>query len=140
MAEVFGIVAGAIGVLDVSARGLQHLHRICTKWKHAPEEISALHNELQDLRVVIHQVKEAGKAIEAASPGDGVLATTLAVYLRNANEYVKQLNDSVDWLAAQSDIKKKYKWLRREGKVEDLKLRIRRVRESINSLLLAHGV
>lgn len=140
MAEVFGVVAGAIGVLDVSTRGVQRLSQLCARWNHAPQELLSLSNELQDLCVILDQIKTAERAIRATSQQDPSLVTALSEQLQSAEAHIKTMNDILDELASLKKFKKKYKWVRREGIIEKLRGQIRGVREGISALLLTHGV
>ncbi|KAF4449902.1 Ankyrin repeat-containing protein [Fusarium austroafricanum] len=140
MAEIFGVIAGTVGVLDVSKRGIDRLDHVCSRWRNAPQELLELRNEVEDLRVVLDQVMEAKTTIETTSQHDAPLAASLNEQYRKANDQLAALEDIVNALSSIKNYKKKYKWVRKEGKIETIKMRIRGVRESISSLLLAHGV
>lgn len=139
MAEMFGVIAGAVGVLDVSKRGIDRLDHVCSRWRNAPQELLELRNEVED-RVVLDQVMEAKTTIETTSQHDAPLAASLTEQYRKANDQLAALEDIVNALSSIKNYKKKYKWVRKEGKIEAINIRIRGVRESISSLLLTHGV
>lgn len=140
MAEVFGIIAGALGVLDVSKRGIDHLDHVCSRWRNAPQELLDLRNEVEDLRVVLDQVMEAKLTIETASRQDAPLAAALDEQYRKANDQITALEEILNDLNGIASYKKKYKWVRKEGKIEVIKMQVRRVRQTISSLLITHGV
>jgi hypothetical protein len=140
MAEVFGIIAGALGALDVSKRGIDRIDHVCSRWRNAPQELLELRNEVQDLRVVLDQIMEAKTTIETTSQQDAPFAAALDEQYKKANDSLTGLEDILDDLNGIKGYKKKYKWVRKEGKIDAMKMQIRRVRQTISSLLLTHGV
>ena len=62
MAEIFGTVTGAIGVLGVAAQcadGIRKLRAFCDDVKNAPEELAYIANELE---ILTHNLRNRGAA------------------------------------------------------------------------------
>ena len=140
MAEIMGIAAAAIGILNTGAKASVRLRQTFKTWINAPEELLALHNEVEDLRVVINQISIAGTAVEAVSQQDATFTKALREQIDKAGVYLESLELLLDDISKIKKYKKRYRWVRQEGKVELRKGQFRNVRERIQALLVAHNV
>ena len=140
MAEVFGTISAAIGVLDVSTRGVQRLHHIIKTWNNAPAELLALTNEIEDLKLLLSEIDSAKVTIEDAAQQDAGFVAALGDQLSKAEKLCQSLSDTINELTKLKKYEKKANWVRREGRVENLKREFRQVREHINALLTTHNV
>ncbi|KAL4730874.1 hypothetical protein ACLX1H_002916 [Fusarium chlamydosporum] len=104
------------------------------------EELLELRNEVEDLRVVLDQILEAKTTIETTSQHDAPFAAALNEQYQKANDRITRLEDILNALDGIKSYKKRYKWVRNEGKIDAMKMQIRCVRQTISSLLLTHGV
>jgi len=194
MAEAVGVVAAAVGILDVATKGSHSLGRICSSWRHAPDELLALRNEIEDLRMVLDQITASGVAAgDSSAPQASNALVPLDALLKKAEGIVKDFDTLVDKIASIKKYKARFNcmWrrilgplfspccvlatlstavcmrplapsercgrpphdatavqlltrgasgVRKEGKVDKLKERIRGVRENIHDVLIAHNV
>jgi len=140
MAEVFGVVSAAIGLLDVSSRGIGRLHQVVKTWSNAPVELHQLEAEVGDLRYLIDEVRRTQVAIEAAARQDTAFVAVLEEHLQKAQDYFHELDDILDEMSKFKKYKKKSVWVQREGRVKKLRSELSQVRRHINSLLVAHNV
>ncbi|KAI1429135.1 hypothetical protein F5Y12DRAFT_710346 [Xylaria sp. FL1777] len=140
MAEVFGVVSGAIGVLDVSTRGIQRLQQVVKTWINAPAELLALQNEVEDLRYLLDEIQRTAVAIETTAQQDAGFAAALREQLRKARDHHQSLEYILDEMSRIKRFKKKFNWVRREGRVANLKRGFQQVREQISNLLVVHSV
>jgi len=140
MAEPFSISAGALGVLDVGTRLSKRLRQITQTWKNAPQEMLSLQNELEDLNLVLDEIQACQQSIVAASQHDTAVATNLQGYIREARRHFETLESSLDEMSRLKKYKKKFQWVREQGKISGIQKQIRVVRERIKDLLVTHNV
>lgn len=139
MAEVFGVVAAVVGVVDVGSRVSARLRDITHTWKHAPAEILALSNEVTDITVVLHHTKDACNSTKAVS-ADSALAKDLDKYINTARSILTELNNILDQLASTRSLRKKVKWIQLKDVVLSKKNELKSTRTEIRELLRAHNV
>lgn len=140
MAEAVGLAISVVGILDTLTRASKHLGEVISTWRNAPDELLALRNELEDMRVVLDEVQHTRKAVEALSSEDGDFMRILGSQITSMDRQIHALEEILYRLSKLSGYKQRLKWLRKEGRIEEMKVRVRESRESIRSMLLANNV
>lgn len=57
MAEVYGIIAGAVSLTEIAVKASDKLLTLIHETEHAPEEIVALEDEMHYFRTVLHMLQ-----------------------------------------------------------------------------------
>lgn len=140
MAEVVGLVISVVGILDTLARASKHLHEIISAWRNAPDELLALLNEVEDMRVVLDEVQHTRKVVEALSEEDADFAKNLGSQIAATDRGVHVLEEILCQLSKLGGYRQRLKWIRKGGQIENVKVRLRKSREDVQSLLLANNV
>lgn len=109
MAEVVGIVAGAVQFLDVGARVLVGLSRFCSDLQHVPRKIKRVRQQLEQTLRLVESIKSD---VEAPNTGPGTTlsgmipqsqATEGKALLVDATARVKELLALLDKLSLTGD-------------------------------------
>ncbi|KAL1635247.1 hypothetical protein SLS58_010323 [Diplodia intermedia] len=88
MAEVVGIVAGAVQFLDVGSRVLISLSRFCSDLQHVPRKIKRVRRQLEQTLQLVESIKSD---VDAPNTGSG---TTLSGIISQPDvDYAKGLLD-----------------------------------------------
>ena len=90
MSDPFSIALGVITVIDVTAKCAKTLNTLIREYKHAPDEVLALNNEIEDYRLVLSQLEDA--ATQIRSPAT---LSRLDKILVEAENKVNELQDLV---------------------------------------------
>jgi predicted nuclease with TOPRIM domain len=140
MAEVFGILAGVAGVLKFGSTISTRLRNMIATWRHAPTEILALHNEVEDLRLVLDEMQNCKQEIAEATQRDAAVTAALQRQIQKAQQHFETLDVLLNKLTGSQKFKKKFKWLNEKANIERIKGQIRLTREETKDLLIAHNV
>lgn len=142
MAEIFGIIAGVAGIADVGIKVSRRLHKVASEWKNAPDEILALGREVSDLTVVMHNIQDACRSIQAAPSASPGLVANLRTTTDRAGKLLNEIDDAVWELTFMTTRKfeRRAKWLVIRPSLEQKRQGLRDLRVNIRDLLLAQGM
>lgn len=140
MAEIFGVVASAASLLEITLKCAKVLHGLQQDLKNAPDLILALSNETQDLCVLLTRLEDTRKAAEAANlntPEATATLTQMEVQMGKAKIILGELDSLIQELAAEEPAMRRVKWVRKKSQAANLQHRLREVRRNISELLAA---
>jgi hypothetical protein len=138
MAEVFSVVAAAIGLVDLAGRSSYKLPHLVRDWRHAPTLILALVNETADIQVLLSRLQDAGSIIRNQPQTNAILNMALESEIKKATQCLCELEALVVELSQASPAGKKRKWVQKKSQAADLQGRLRTVRVGINDLFMTH--
>jgi chromosome segregation ATPase len=139
MADPFTIVAGILSLVDVSARLSSKTRYIARTIKHAPAEILALGNELEDLRVVLHEVESCQEELSLMLKDRPAVHTSLVDEITKARDQVLQLEDVIDHVSS-GEGNMRLRWLRKQRHIHDVQAELRKTRQRVQELLMSFNV
>jgi hypothetical protein len=119
MAEIFGAVATAISLIDITIKSSKRLYSLQSDFRNAPSLIKALSKNTKQLRVALTQLDDTRKASEAAghNTADGAaLLAALEVHLGHAQTILDDFDLLTQELAGET-IKTRVKWYVQTGVV-----------------------
>jgi predicted nucleic acid-binding Zn-ribbon protein len=137
--EVLGILAATVGVLKVGSKVSSKLRDIIKTWQNVPAELLALHNELEDLRIVLDEMRSCEKDIEATFQGPLHRVDALRRQIRCAERHLTTLDNLVEELYQLKGSKKKLKWIREKREIGVILRQIRTAREAMSGILVTHS-
>ncbi|KAK0666625.1 hypothetical protein QBC41DRAFT_280530 [Cercophora samala] len=139
MAEVFGIVAGVVGLADVGTRLSLRLRETVRTWSNAPLEVLALNNEISDLTAVLRFTEDACRGAKHTHMSES-FTMTLEQQLRTARQFLERIEDIIVLLSSVTGAKQKKRWIQLKATVARQKEELRAVRLKIWDLLHVHQV
>jgi hypothetical protein len=137
MAEIFGVLAAVVGVLDVVTRVSMRLIAIKNTWKKAPLEILALSNEVTDLNIVLHYTRDACKRVKTGC-ANAEFTEALDEHIRTATLLLTEVDKILSPLPSMKELKKRRKWLQLKKSLIVKKNELNDVRTRIRDLLQAY--
>lgn len=141
MAEIFGVIAGAAGLLDVSFRLAKGLRSLKAELKNAPDLIQALTNEVEDIGAVLASVEETGKVVRASgigTPSSTAIFEQLQVQLDKAGVILNELEGLIQSFEAETPLRRRFMWVRKQSQILDLQSKLQEVRKKIQELLATY--
>lgn len=139
MAEVFGVVSGAVGAAGVAfqfAEGIRKLYQFCKDIRDAPEEIRDSLNQLQPLSYIL----DAIAADLQKHPIHLATHSGLPAVLEACRQGEVQMTALLKEIKSGMDQKKKLASLRAVWKKNEVKKFMDRIERAKTSLLLAQTV
>lgn len=115
MAEILGIVAGGVGLVDVGMKLLVKLRALARTWDKASDEILSLHNEVSDLSTLLPFTKSACEESVHHVDLDGKFSDLLNQHLHGVKCLLDQISRDLGTLEIhqlESPKRRKWKWLR----------------------------
>ena len=137
--DPLSVAALVLNAIDVSAKVSGKVTRLAISLKNAPADILALANEIEDLRVVLHEAQGAREILEAAKKDNPSFLEALCREIRHAQTQVDILDDVID-VALAANKARRWVWVRQESHIARRKLELRQSRERIQELLATHNV
>lgn len=138
MAEVFSVIAAAIGVIDLAGRSSSKLARLVLEWRHAPTLILTLVNETADLQVLLGRLKDAGSVVRRQVLSDRALSDALEAEFRKSTQHLHDLEVFIEELERSSPRTRKRKWVQKKALAAELQAKLRTSRLCINDLFMSH--
>ncbi|KAM7193142.1 Ankyrin repeat-containing domain protein [Rhypophila sp. PSN 637] len=114
MAEIFGIVAGAAGLVEVGLKLSVRLRSLARTWNNASAEILSLHNEISDLSTLLHFTKSVCEESAHHLNLDGKFSDLINQHLNQAKSLLDQISHDLHILEVpelQSPKRRKLKYL-----------------------------
>jgi len=141
MVEPLSIAASALGALDVGARVSTGILDIIRKWKNAPHEIVALHNEITDLRVVLDQMVYAYQILsDGLAYQDAGFVAAVHDHLEKALCYLKSLQTFSMELQHLKGARRWKRWLGSQNEVNSMRANLNIIRTELSQLFLAQNM
>lgn len=128
MAEIFGLVAAAAGVLDTLTKVISLIDSI----RKAPQQARDVANEVESLRAVIEVLR-----LSAEHPGHALPATwiqTTSTVLRNANATSKKLENTIGSGKSRMLFRTRLKWVLRSSETRSYCEQLRSYTQMLNVL------
>ena len=136
MAEVFGVLAGVISVIDVGARVSGELVSLCTAWRNAPLDILLLSNEVTDLNVILQLTSDACEETKS-SLTKPAFSDALENHVQQAHALLKEIDQALSPLIPMRKLKKRTKWIHLKRQLMLKRIELKVVRGRIRDVLQA---
>ena len=134
MADPFSVAASAITLIGISSNCAKCLFDLIQHLRYAPAELQALSNEVNDLKVVLHQIRDVCRLVEEDStPAMGFLSTA-GEQLGNATEILTELERLLPELPAKK-VSGRWKWERRRPRAKILLGKLQDIKSNLTGLL-----
>ncbi|KAF4449470.1 hypothetical protein F53441_7264 [Fusarium austroafricanum] len=142
MAEVIGLVASIVSLLDVALKSYNALHDLQFQVRNAPYLIQALENETEAIILVLTHVENTIRTTTAARLGSSCSAAILSdleIELRKSEAVLQQLGSFINSLKNETTCLQRIKWARKKEKATELQKELKEVRIRISELQLAYS-
>ncbi|KAK4211496.1 ankyrin repeat-containing domain protein [Rhypophila decipiens] len=138
MAEIFGIIAGAAGLVDVGLKLSVRLRSLARTWNNASAEILSLHNEISDLSTLLHFTKSVCEESAHHLNLDGRFSDLINQHLNEAKSLLDQISHDLHILEVpelQSPKRRKWKWLNLRSSLLARKHEVNNIRTKLRECL-----
>ena len=137
MSDPLSVVASVASLLDIGARTAKHLRRVIHSFRHADDELIALSNEVNDIRVVLTEVENTSQVTTILPRTQ--LIDALETQLDRAKTKFTELEiliQSLSQLQPSGVIEtKKLAWLSKKTTAQRLQQDLKDIRQKIHGLL-----
>jgi hypothetical protein len=145
--DPFSVTVGALTLVSLSAACVKETGSLVRAFKHAPDEVLALSNEINDFHLVLSQVKTAIPSKPTSSKSTNShnddFVKALAPHLTRASATLIKFDQLLKELLVKSptgeSILQRHVWLRRRSKVKTLKEEFTEVKHSLCLLFAANS-
>ena len=137
MADPLSVIAGVVGLLEVGARCGKHLCCLIQDFRHAPDELFALSNEVNDLSVVLMEVESVCQSMQNANINPkSRIVDALATHLDRARSMLAELETLINLLSPTGSVKvRRLVWLKKRTQTRKLQEGLKDVKRNIHTLL-----
>ena len=141
MAEPLSVIASVIAVIATAATCAENLSRIIQDIRHAPDELLALSNEINNVRSTVDDAKVACTCLATASSSTTKFIETLERLLKEAERVLDDLNRLVSEYNSKPHIRNRSLWwIRHKNTTKQHLMTLRKIRCSISELLTSANV
>ncbi|KAK0099595.1 hypothetical protein ONS95_013508 [Cadophora gregata] len=128
MAEIFGLVAAAAGVLDTLSKVISLIDSI----RRAPQEARDVANEVESLRAVIEVLRLSAERPSHSLPPEWIQTTSTV--LINANAASRRLESSIRTGTSKMFLRTRLKWVLRSSETNQYCVQLRSYAQMLNTL------
>ncbi|EHK98175.1 hypothetical protein M7I_5936 [Glarea lozoyensis 74030] len=137
MAEIFGVVAGGIGVASFVAQigdNLIKLKNITDSMKDAPKELRSIIQNVEELGHILESIRTRARYLQIPDGADDIIDHSLASCHAAAQE-LYQVATHLELLISGNGRKGRFKFAVKKQGIEDLR---RKLEETKSNIQLAH--
>ena len=140
MSDPLSVIASVISLLDIGTRCATQVQRLLQAFRHAPEELLSLSNEVNDLKVVLSEVERTCQSFQHSNilPYTQTIAA-LDTQLDRASRKLIELESLIASLYIMSSSGRakvdKVAWLSKRTTAKNMQEDWKGIRESIHALL-----
>ena len=144
MGEAFAILAGVVGLLDITARASRHVRNLMYEWENAPFHFQVLFNEINDSNLVLDHVKTACEAIiTRTGDGSGTLGQALDNQIKRSEPMWLEVNNllgSIGSISSTGTIQmRRRRWYKQQRRAGELQSDLRNARLRFMELLASYN-